>query len=99
MPNVTPNSERIYINLVDIQNQLDDFKALRKGMLFGGKIQVPDIIFSKQDIETLIADAGCLGLEVKMALDSTKKVNVYLIPKYDGGVGTNPGPGVGHGPS
>ncbi len=102
MPTSTPpppNSERIFIDLIDKESEFESFKTLRKGIIFGRKIQVSDIVFSKADISELIRHNQCTGLEVKIALDSSNKINIYLQPTYSGNTGPNPGPGVGHGPT
>lgn len=91
-------SEIITLNLVSIKEQFINFSKLRKSRYIGTKITTQDkFFFSKSDIERLMNDTDCLGVDIKLALDDSNKVHVYIEPVYEPGDGPVPGPGVGHG--
>lgn len=97
MPNFISNSKLLPISLEDLADQKIEFKKLKRRLKLIKTAE--NYGFSKELILELIADSDCKGIEVHLHLDAERLVHVYLEPRYDGGIGPIPGPGVGHSPN
>ncbi len=87
-------------NVISFRTQIERFKELRLGWLFGKKIRTAEYTFSKEMIERLLTQgANVNGLTVHLALDENNLVNVYIESVFAEGTGPVTGPGVGHSPN